>query len=141
VILGADDFDADTAERYGWINRAIPDSELDDVVAGFVRRILSFDSSRWRRARAILNQAGLPDQDRLVETQGTFSKTLQWPDALARLAKSRELGLGAAGARARARARPARRRALRTDHQTGINGQWRETHERHDDDDPLAAHA
>jgi len=33
IILGADDYDADTAERYGWINRAIPDAELD----GFVR--------------------------------------------------------------------------------------------------------
>jgi enoyl-CoA hydratase/carnithine racemase len=33
AILGADDFDASTAERYGWINRALPDSELDAFVS------------------------------------------------------------------------------------------------------------
>ena len=33
AILGADDFDADQAERYGWINRALPDAELDEFVA------------------------------------------------------------------------------------------------------------
>ncbi|MDF7814234.1 enoyl-CoA hydratase/isomerase family protein [Hymenobacter sp. YC55] len=32
VILGADLFDATTAERYGWINRALPDAELDAFV-------------------------------------------------------------------------------------------------------------
>jgi enoyl-CoA hydratase/carnithine racemase len=32
IVLGADDFDADTAERYGWINRAIPEAELDGYV-------------------------------------------------------------------------------------------------------------
>jgi len=32
IVLGANDFDADTAERYGWINRAIPDAELDAFV-------------------------------------------------------------------------------------------------------------
>ena len=32
AILGADDFDADRAERYGWINRALPDADLDAFV-------------------------------------------------------------------------------------------------------------
>jgi enoyl-CoA hydratase/carnithine racemase len=32
IILGADLFDATTAERYGWINRAIPDAEIDEFV-------------------------------------------------------------------------------------------------------------
>ena len=41
IVLGSDDFNADTAERYGWINRAIPDAELDSFVANFVRRVLS----------------------------------------------------------------------------------------------------
>src|SRR5690348_6539086 len=42
IVLGADDFDADQAERYGWINRAVPDADLDGFVAGFVRRVLAF---------------------------------------------------------------------------------------------------
>src|ERR1700744_4547977 len=41
AILGADDFDAETAERYGWINRALPDPDLDEVVARPARRISS----------------------------------------------------------------------------------------------------
>ena len=32
AILGADDFDAELAERYGWINRALPDADLDTFV-------------------------------------------------------------------------------------------------------------
>ena len=33
AILGADDFGAEQAERYGWINRALPDADLDAFVA------------------------------------------------------------------------------------------------------------
>src|SRR4051794_41359872 len=39
AILGADDFDADQAERYGWINRALPDAHLDAFVARLARRL------------------------------------------------------------------------------------------------------
>ena len=95
--LGGADFDAETAERYGWINRAVPDAELDRFVAEFVRRVLSFDSSVLATSKAILNQTGLPDQAQLQETQTTFGALLRSPTALERLAKARELGLGAAG--------------------------------------------
>ncbi len=43
IILGAEDFDAATAERYGWINRAIPDAEFENFVDAYARRIASFD--------------------------------------------------------------------------------------------------
>jgi enoyl-CoA hydratase/carnithine racemase len=97
IVLGANDFDAETADRYGWINRAVPDAELDRFVAEFVRRVLSFDSQALATCKAILNQTGLPDQAQLQETQTTFGATLRSPVALERLAKARELGLGAAG--------------------------------------------
>src|SRR6266481_1409325 len=32
IVLGANDFDGDTAERYGYVNRALPDAELDGFV-------------------------------------------------------------------------------------------------------------
>ena len=58
VILGADDFDAEQAERYGWINRALPDAELDAFVARLAGRIASFPAeavrSAKRRFRALL---------------------------------------------------------------------------------------
>src|SRR5579862_5414032 len=43
IVLGGNDFDGDTAERYGYINRAIADAELDGFVDTFARRIASFD--------------------------------------------------------------------------------------------------
>src|SRR6202049_2646047 len=43
IILGANDFDGGTAERYGYVNRALPDAELDRFVDGLARRIASFD--------------------------------------------------------------------------------------------------
>src|ERR1700733_6804058 len=41
AILGAADFDADEAERYGWINRALPDPELEGFGAPAARRVAS----------------------------------------------------------------------------------------------------
>ena len=97
IALGGDDFDAETAERYGWINRAIPDAELDGFVANFVRRILSFDSLALNATKAILNQSGLPHQVALQSTQATFGGLLRSPAALQKMTKSRERGLGTAG--------------------------------------------
>jgi len=97
IALGGDDFDAETAERYGWINRAIPDVELNGFVANFVRRILSFDSQALNATKSILNQSGLPRQAELQSTQAIFGGTLRSRVALQKMTKSRERGLGTAG--------------------------------------------
>jgi enoyl-CoA hydratase/carnithine racemase len=97
ISLGGDDFDAETAERYGWINRAIADAELDGFVNDFVSRILSFDRQVLATNKAILNQSGLPQPAQLEDTQTTFSAVLRSPTALQRLTKARARGLGAAG--------------------------------------------
>src|SRR5258708_36165259 len=39
IILGANDFDGDTAERYGYVNRALPDVELDGILDALARPI------------------------------------------------------------------------------------------------------
>jgi enoyl-CoA hydratase/carnithine racemase len=49
VILGADDFGADQAERYGWINRALLGADLHAFVARLARRIASFPATRCER--------------------------------------------------------------------------------------------
>ena len=51
AILGADDFDAEQAERYGWINPALPDAELDAFVARLARRIASFPADAVQSAK------------------------------------------------------------------------------------------
>ena len=45
VLLSADDFDAELAERYGWINRAMPVATLDDFVRALAQRIARFPAA------------------------------------------------------------------------------------------------
>jgi enoyl-CoA hydratase/carnithine racemase len=42
VMLSAEDYDAELAERYGWINRALPAEKLDDFVGSLAHRIAGF---------------------------------------------------------------------------------------------------
>ena len=63
AILGADDFSAEQAERYGWINRALPDADLDAFVARLARRIASFPADAVRSAKRVLNELTLPGAD------------------------------------------------------------------------------
>lgn len=58
IILGGEDFDADTAERYGWIDRTLPDDELDTFVDRFATRVAGFDRSAIVAIKEILNQRG-----------------------------------------------------------------------------------
>lgn len=96
IVLGGDDFDADTAERYGWINRAIPDAELDEFVNVFVGRVLSFDGQALATAKQRLNQTFIPDPGQLEATQAVFGETLRSPQAGELMAKARDRGLNAA---------------------------------------------
>jgi len=97
IILGADDYDAATAEKYGWINRAVPSAQLDDVISTFVSRILSFDKQALATCKSIINRVGLPDQQELQATEDTFFTTFGWPGASVRFPKLRDRGIGAYG--------------------------------------------
>ena len=55
IILGGEDFDADTAQRYGWINRSVPDAEVDAFTDRFATRVASFDRLATATAKQILN--------------------------------------------------------------------------------------
>jgi enoyl-CoA hydratase/carnithine racemase len=94
VILGAEDFDADTAERYGWVNRSIPDAELDEFVERFAIRVARFDRRAITAVKEIINQrAGLAKVDDIAATQKKFFETLTWPESQARVASLIERGL------------------------------------------------
>jgi enoyl-CoA hydratase/carnithine racemase len=97
IVMGASDFDADTAERYGWINRATADAELDAFVANFVGRVLSFDRQALRTAKSIINHTGLPNPATLQSTQDIFFQSFTWEGARERMPKLRERGIGQAG--------------------------------------------
>jgi enoyl-CoA hydratase/carnithine racemase len=77
IIASSEDYDADTAERYGWINRAIPDAELDDFVDRFARRVSSFDKEALTEAKKQVNRASrLPDDAQLVAGGTAFVRNL-----------------------------------------------------------------
>ena len=94
VLLGSEDFDAPTAERYGWINRALPDAELDGFVDRLARRIASFDREPLAEVKRLVNRDSLPSLDRLQETQKVFFKAFTWPGVARRGKRLRELGFG-----------------------------------------------
>jgi enoyl-CoA hydratase/carnithine racemase len=85
IVLGADDFDGATAERYGYVNRALPDVELDQFVDGLARRIASFDKHPIATAKNLINHVSLPSADRLLEALNAFQAALARPEALARI--------------------------------------------------------
>jgi enoyl-CoA hydratase/carnithine racemase len=90
IVLGANDFDADTAERYGWVNRALPDDELDAFVEDLATRIASFDAPALTEAKRLINRNDLPAAADLVETQTAFLGMFAWPSTRARGARIRQ---------------------------------------------------
>ena len=93
IILGANDFDGDTAERYGYVNRAFPDSELDGFVDALARRIASFDRRAIAAAKSLVNQVSLPSTDRLLDAITSFETALTWPETQQRIQALLERGL------------------------------------------------
>jgi enoyl-CoA hydratase/carnithine racemase len=85
IILGANDFDGDTAERYGYVNRALPDAELEGFVDTLARRIASFDRRAVAAAKNLVNQVSLPSADRLLEALNSFQTALTWSEAQQRI--------------------------------------------------------
>src|SRR6202046_876283 len=81
IVLGANDFDGDTAERYGYVNRALPDSELDHFVDDLARRLASRGRPALAAAKNLVNQVSLPSADRLLDAITSFGTTLTWPEA------------------------------------------------------------
>jgi enoyl-CoA hydratase/carnithine racemase len=67
VILSASDFDGETAERYGYVNRALPDAELDAFVDTLARRISSFDKRSIAAAKRLVNEISLPPAERFLD--------------------------------------------------------------------------
>jgi enoyl-CoA hydratase/carnithine racemase len=93
-VLSADDFDADIAERYGWVNRTLDDNELDSFVDTLVRRLASFDRETLAAAKAQINRFGIPTAGELRSSNDMIFPMLALPSAQARRAKLRGIGYG-----------------------------------------------
>jgi enoyl-CoA hydratase/carnithine racemase len=94
IICGADDFDADTAEKYGWVNRSIPDAELDAFVDNFARRVASFEKRALELGKKLVNaRAGVPSEADRWSSNQAFIGTTTWPETQALIGKLYEHGL------------------------------------------------
>src|SRR5256885_11656667 len=94
IICGANDFDADTAEKYGWVNRSIPDADLDAFVDDFARRVASFEKRALELAKKLVNaRAGVPSEADRWNSNQSFIGTTSWPETKALVAKLMGKGL------------------------------------------------
>jgi enoyl-CoA hydratase/carnithine racemase len=72
VLLGADDIPGDLAERYGYVNRSLPDAELDSFVDALSKRIASFDKQALSDTKHFVDIASLPSDYDLAPDQTTI---------------------------------------------------------------------
>jgi enoyl-CoA hydratase/carnithine racemase len=85
VLLGADDISGDLAERYGYVNRALPDAELDTFVDALARRIASFDKQAIAETKRLINVASLPPDDEIAPEWDAFLASVQRPASQKRI--------------------------------------------------------
>jgi enoyl-CoA hydratase/carnithine racemase len=85
VVLSADDIGGDLAELYGYVNRALPDAELDGFVDALARRIASFDKQAIAATKHLVDIASLPSDAEIAPEWDAFIDSVQRPAAKARL--------------------------------------------------------
>lgn len=85
VLIAADDINGDIAERYGYVNRALPDGELDGFVDAMAKRIASFERSAIVETKKLVNLASLPPDAEMQPGWDAFIASVNRPDTQARL--------------------------------------------------------
>jgi enoyl-CoA hydratase/carnithine racemase len=85
VLLGADDINGDLAELYGYVNRSLPDAELDAFVDALAKRISSFDKQAIAETKRLVNLNSLPSDQEIAPEWDAFIASLGRPAAQARI--------------------------------------------------------
>ena len=92
VLLGADDIGGELAERYGYVNRSLKDSELDEFVDGLARRISGFDKKAISATKHLVDIASLPLDAEIAPEWQAFLDSLARPESQLRLEKLMQRG-------------------------------------------------
>jgi enoyl-CoA hydratase/carnithine racemase len=92
VLLGADDIPGDLAERYGYVNRSLPDAELDDFVDALATRIASFDKRAISETKRFVDVASLPPDYEIAPEWDVCFASIMRPPAQERIKKLMEHG-------------------------------------------------
>jgi len=93
VMLSAADYDAELAERYGWINRALPAAELGDFVRALAHRIAGFPGAGLAAVKDRVNAIALAPVDDFRRDSDLFGSGVREPEAQARIQAAFERGL------------------------------------------------
>jgi enoyl-CoA hydratase/carnithine racemase len=97
VLLGADDIPGDLAERYGYVNRALPDSELDSFVEALAMRLASFDKQAIAETKRLVDIASLPSDAEIVPEWDAFIASVGRPAHQTRFKALMDRGFHRAG--------------------------------------------
>ncbi|HCG70364.1 MAG TPA: enoyl-CoA hydratase/isomerase family protein [Gammaproteobacteria bacterium] len=92
IILAGEDLDAETAERWGYLNRIYAADAIDAKIAALAQRIASFPASAVRLAKASVNAADLPIQQGLQEEAYLFARLLRTDAAQQNMSRFLEIG-------------------------------------------------
>jgi enoyl-CoA hydratase/carnithine racemase len=85
VMLSAADYDADLAERYGWINRALPADELGEFVTALAHRIAGFPVSGQVAVKDRVNAIALAPVEDFRRDSDLFAELVSTPEAQRRI--------------------------------------------------------
>jgi enoyl-CoA hydratase/carnithine racemase len=81
VMLSAEDYNADLAERYGWINRALPADELDDFVSSLAHRIARFPAAGQAVVKERVNAIALATAEDFSRDSDLFLEGVRTPES------------------------------------------------------------
>jgi enoyl-CoA hydratase/carnithine racemase len=94
VLLVADDIDAALAERYGYVNRVLPDDRLEQETDRVARRLASFDKQAIAETKAFVDATSLPSDAELPPGLAAFFASAARPAARSRVAALAARGYG-----------------------------------------------
>lgn len=97
VFMGADDIPGDLVERYGYVNRALPDAELDAFVDSLAKRIASFDKQALSDTKRFVDVASLPSDHEAGAEMNVCYASIGRPETQRRIKLLLDRGLHKAG--------------------------------------------
>jgi enoyl-CoA hydratase/carnithine racemase len=92
VLLGSEDISGELAEAYGYVNRALPDTELDGFVEALATRISGFDKWAISNTKRLVNAASLAPEVEMAAGWEACIASVSRPSTQARFRAFRELG-------------------------------------------------
>ncbi len=92
IILGSDDLDAETAEKWGYLNRAFAADDIGPFVDGLAKRIASFPAEAIALAKDAVDSAEKDIEEGLKDEAYNFQRTLRTDGAQTNMRKFLELG-------------------------------------------------